>query len=231
MPRFWNNPEFVRHRRAELRPVRAITVAAVVVLICVLLGLACWSYQQSILEQALTADGSKQRVESIQEGFARNTWLLLYYWLVGLQGVALTFWTLFSCAQSVSGERDQKTWEFQRTTRLTSAEILIGKLMGEPILVYFAVLCAAPITLIAGLAGGLSLGTVISVFLLLAVTSLFLGLGGMWLSTLMESRTRGVGLMGALALYGITLGMFGMYESGLPGLAARSEERRVGKEC
>ena len=221
MPRFWTNPEFVRHRRAELRPVRAITVAAVVVLMCVLLGLACWSYQQSILEQAL-ANASKQGAESIQEGFARNTWLLLYYWLVGLQGVALTFWTLFSCAQSVSGERDLKTWEFQRTTRLTSAEILIGKLMGEPILVYFAVLCAAPITLVAGLAGGLSLGTVISVFLLLAVTSLLLGLGGMWLSTLMESRTRGLGLMGALALYGITLGMFGMYESGMPGLAAIS---------
>ena len=45
MPRlvelFWNNPEFVRHRRAELRPVRAITVAAVVILICLLVGLAC----------------------------------------------------------------------------------------------------------------------------------------------------------------------------------------------
>jgi len=228
MPRFWTNPEFVRHRRAELRPVRAITVAAVVALLCVLLGLACWSYEQSLLESAqrgvetYATDAWKQRAEYIQQTFARNTWLIFYRWLVGLQGVALTFWTLFSCAQSVSGERDRKTWDFQRTTGLTAVEILIGKILGEPILVYFAVLCAAPITVIAGLAGGLSFVTVISVFVFLAVTSLFLGLGGMWLSTLLESRTRGVGLIGALALYGFTLGIFGMYASGLPGLAAIS---------
>ncbi len=228
MPRFWSNPEFVRHRRAELRPVRAVTVAVVVAVMCALLGMACWSFQQNLLEnirrgaEAYGTDAWNNRLAYLQQNIARTTWLLFYRWLVGLQGVALTFWTLFSCAQSVSGERDRKTWDFQRTTRLTPAEILIGKLLGEPVLVYFAVLCAVPITLIAGLAGGLSSGTVISVFAFLAVTSLFLGLGGMWLSTLLESRTRGVGLIGALALYGLTLGAYGMRESGLPGLAAMS---------
>jgi hypothetical protein len=228
MLRFWSNPEFLRHRRAELRPVRAITVAAVVVLLCVLLGLACWSYEQNMLESArrgaetFATAAWQERLNSLQAEFAHKTWLLFYRWLVGLQAIALTFWTLFSCAQSVSGERDRKTWDFQRTTRLTAAELMVGKLMGEPILVYFAVLCAAPVTLIAGLAAGLSLGTVFSVFVFLGVTSLFLGLGGMWLSTLLESRTRGVGLIGALALYGFTLGAYGMRESGLPGLAAIS---------
>ena len=215
MPRFWSNPEFVRHRRSELRPVRAITVAAVVIVLCVLLGMACWSFEQSLLARTAATD-------ALQKDFARQSWLLFYRWLIGLQGIAVTFWTLFSCAQSVSGERDRKTWDFQRTTRLTPAEILIGKLLGEPVLMYFAVLCVAPITLIAGLAGGLSVGAVISVFVSLAVTSVFLGLGGMWLSTLLESRTRGIGLIGALALYGFTLGAYGFRESGLPGLAALS---------
>jgi ABC-2 type transporter len=228
MPRIWSNPEFVRHRRAELRPTRVITAAAVVLLICVLISLACWSSQQSQLfnlQRAAEEYGTeawKHRLDVLQQNFARQTWLLIFRWLVGLQGVALTFWTLFSCAQCVSGERDRKTWDFQRTTRLTSAEILIGKLLGEPVLVYFAVLCAAPATLISGLAAGLSLGSVLSILIFLAVVSLFLGLGGMWLSTLLESRTRGVGLIAALALYGFTLGMFGMHDSGLPGLAAIS---------
>lgn len=228
MPRFWTNPEFVRHRRAELRPVRAMTVAVVVLVLCVLLGMACWSFQQSQLEgaqrgaQTFATDAWRRRVEYLQRDFAARTWFLFYRWLVGLQGVALTFWALFSCAQSVSGERDRKTWDFQRTTRLTSAEILIGKILGEPILIYFAVLCAAPITLIAGLAGGLSFSAVISVFVFLVLTSLFLGLGGMWLSTLLESRTRGVGLIGALAFYGFMLGISGMRDSGLPGVAAMS---------
>lgn len=228
MPRIWNNPEFVRHRRAELRPVRAITVAVVIIVMCLLLGLACWSYEQSLLEstqrglEAYATEAWKNRVQDLQENIARQTWLLFYRWLIGLQGVALAFWTLFSCAQSVSGERDRKTWDFQRVTRVTPTEMLIGKLLGEPILIYFAVLCAAPVTLIAGLLGGLSLGTVISLFIFLAVTAMFLGLGGMWLSTLLESRTRGVGLIAALALYGFTLGSYGMRESGLPGFAAMS---------
>lgn len=228
MPRIWSNPEFIRHRRAELRPTRAITVGAVVLLLCVLIGLACWSSQQHQLlnlQQAAEQYGTdawKHRLNVLQDNFVRQTSLLFFRWLVGLQAIALTFWTLFSCAQSVSGERDRKTWDFQRTTRLTSAEILIGKLLGEPVLVYFAVLCAAPVTLISGLAAGLSLGTVLSIFVFLIAISIFLGLGGMWLSTLLESRTRAVGLIAALALYGFTLGFYNFRDSGLPGLAAMS---------
>lgn len=228
MPRFWSNPEFIRHRRAELRPTRAITVGAVVLLLCVLIGLACWSSQQHQLlnlQQAAEQYGTdawKDRLNVLQDNFVRQTSLVFFRWLVGLQAIALTFWTLFSCAQSVSGERDRKTWDFQRTTRLTSAEILIGKLLGEPVLVYFAVLCAAPVTLISGLAAGLSLGTVLSIFVFLVAISIFLGLGGMWLSTLLESRTRAVGLIAALALYGFTLGFYNFRDSGLPGLAAMS---------
>jgi hypothetical protein len=225
---FWDNPEFVRHRRAELRPTRAITVAVVVAVVCALIGIACWSYEQNLLEQAQTGAQTyatqawQHRVEAIQSKFAQHTWLLFYRWMIGILGIALPFWTLFSCAQSVSGERDRKTWDFQRTTRLSAAEILIGKLLGEPVLMYFAAVCASPIILIAGLAGGLSFVTVISVFLDLAAVSIFLGLVGMWLSTLLESRTRGVGLIGTLAVFGLTLGLYGMGDSGLPGMAALS---------
>jgi ABC-2 family transporter len=224
----WSNPEFVRHRRAELRTVRAITVGALVLVVCALVGLACWSSERELVESLRRAsefygtEAWRQRLAQAQQDLAGKTWMLFYKWLIGMQGAALTFWTLFSCAQSISGERDRKTWEFQRVTRLTPGEILIGKLLGEPVLVYFAALCAAPITLIAGLAGGLPFGTVLSVYVDLAMTSLFLGLGGMWLSTLLESRTRGVGLIGALGLYFVTVMMFQMRTVGLPGLAAFS---------
>ena len=58
MLKFWRNPEFVRHMRSELRPARAITVGLVVLLLCALIGLACWSQQQSILE---TAEANAQK--------------------------------------------------------------------------------------------------------------------------------------------------------------------------
>ena len=90
MPRFWRNPEFVRNRRAELRPVRAITVALVVIVMCALLGMACWSFEQT---QRAAATKALERDTALQ------TWLLFYRWLVGLQGMALMFRTLFMCAQ------------------------------------------------------------------------------------------------------------------------------------
>jgi hypothetical protein len=225
--RFWRNPEFVRHTRAELRSTRAVMVAVIVLLVCAMIGLACWSERQTILANAeysaqhydgeWTAYAAKLRTEN-----GSQTWLLLCKWLFGLQGGLLTLWSLFACAQSVAGERDRKTWDFQRTTSLTPAEILIGKLVGEPVVVYFGVLCALPITLAAGLAGGLSIWMLLAAYVSILVGALFLGLCGLWLSTLLESRSRGVGLIAGLGVYGFTVGTFGFATSWFPGLAAFS---------
>ena len=227
MLKFWRNPEFIRHVRAELRPTRAITVAFVVYFLSALIGLACWAQHQEILDQAIRSaqhwgGASIAYAERLQQEGNRPAWHLLARWLIGLQGGLLTFWSLFSCAQSVSGERDRKTWDFQRTTSLTSTELLIGKLLGEPILAYFGTLCVLPVTLYAGIAGGLGLRQMIAAYVSILATALFLGLGGLWISTLLETRSRGVGLIGALAFYGLVLGTFGFATSWFPGLAAFS---------
>jgi hypothetical protein len=225
--KFWRNPEFVRHLRAELRPARAVTVAVVVLFLCALIGLACWSQRQELLD---TAERSAQQwdgkwteyAENLRHDNARQTWLLLCRWLLGLQAGLLTFWSLFMCAQSVSGERDQKTWDFQRTTSLTSRELILGKLLGEPVLAYFGTLCVLPITFWSGLAGGISFWTLLAGYIEVVAAALFLGLCGLWLSTLLETRSRGIGLLGALGFYGFTLGTYGLAMSWFPGLAAFS---------
>jgi hypothetical protein len=225
--KFWRNPEFVRHLRAELRPARVITVAFVVFFLCALIGLACWAAQQEVLDNALRSaqqfDGKwTTYAERLQRDNARLTWLVLAKWLLGLQGGLLTFWSLFSCAQSVTGERDRKTWDFQRTTSLTPAELLIGKLLGEPVLGYFAAICVLPVALVAGFLGGLTVRSLAAAYLSILATALFLGLGGLWISTLLETRSRGVGLIGALVFYGFVLGTFGFATSWFPGIAAFS---------
>jgi hypothetical protein len=225
--KFWRNPEFVRHVRAELRPTRAVTVAVVVLFLCALIGLACWSERQSVLTNAENSaqhfDGKwTAYVETLRQQNSQQTWLLLCKWLFGLQCGPVTFWSLFACAQSVSAERDRKTWDFQRTTSLTPAEMLIGKLLGEPVLAYFGMLCVLPLTLIAGLLGGLSFWSLVAAYGSIVAGSLFLGLGGLWVSTLVETRSRGVGMIGALGLYGFTMGAYGFATSWFPGLAAFS---------
>src|SRR4029077_6300646 len=41
--KFWQNPEFIRHCRSELRRSRMTTVGLVVLFVCALTILACWA--------------------------------------------------------------------------------------------------------------------------------------------------------------------------------------------
>jgi len=225
--RFWLNPEFVRHLRSELRRTRALTMLAIVGIICLLVGLACWNSQQNRLEEmrrlALQFDGHwNQRLTEMEERSLAEFWKLYYGVLIFIQTAVLTFWSLLSCAQSISGERERKTWDFQRTTRLTSVELMLGKLLGEPILAYFIVACCVPITLIAGFAADVSLLHIVLAYVLVICSALFVGSAGLWLSSLLESRSRGLGIIGALGLYAVVAGAYGFRDSNFPGLAAFS---------
>ena len=225
MLKFWRNPEFVRHVRSELRPARAITVALVVLLLCALIGLACWSERQSMLEMA-DANARKyggqwiEYAKHMREHTAQHTWMLIAQWMFGLQAGLVGFWSLMMCAQSVSGERDRKTWDFQRTTSLTSAELAIGKVLGEPVLAYFAALCALPFTVIAGLGAGFTVWHVLNALTGIFASALFFGVCGLCMSIMVEHRSRSIGLLGALMVFGLALGTYGMTASWFPGLAA-----------
>jgi hypothetical protein len=225
--RFWLNPEFVRHRRSELRPRRALTVLVMVIVICLLVGLACWSSQENTLAEirrlAAQFDGRwSQRLAEMERQHLVRFWFVFYRALIFIQAGVLTFWSLLSGAQSISGERERKTWDFQRTTRLTPVEVMVGKVLGEPVLAYFIVLCCIPVATMAGLAGRVSWFDILSAYVLIVSSALFLGLAGLWLSSLLESRSRGVGVIGTLALYALVVGAYGLRESNFPGLGAFS---------
>jgi len=222
----WKNPEFVRHFRAELRSKRALTIAAVAVVIAVLIWLGCWGSRASemalIHNQAAHLGFTAERLAEMDRQTPIVVWFNFYRILMYAQLGILTFWSLFSCAQSISGERERKTWDFQRATRLSAAELLTGKLFGEPVLAYFIVVCCSPIALLAGLLGKARLGTIAEAYLLIISGAVFLGMAGLWLSTLFESRSRGVGLIGTFGLYLIFGFVVQARESNFPGVAALS---------
>jgi hypothetical protein len=166
--RFWRNPEYVRHVRAELRAPRAITAALVVLVICALVALSCWGSERNDLRQ-----------------FFR----LFHLWLLGVQYIVLGFWCASACGQAISRERELKTYDFLKTTRLTSAELMVGKILGTPILGYFVVGCSLPISILAGFLGGYAAGTLLWAYALLLVFALFLSLLSLWLSMLLEKSS------------------------------------------
>jgi len=227
MIRIWKNPELVRHLRAELRTTRALTIAAVVLVIALLIWLGCWGSRASEMEALRRASAqfgrpSAERLAEMERQSPMEVWFDFYRIFMYAQLGILTFWSLFSCAQSISGERERKTWDFQRATRLTAWELLSGKLLGEPVVAYFIVLCCLPVALSAGLLGRAGVANIAEAYLLIISAALFIGLAGLWLSSLFESRSRGVGLIGTFGLYLLFAFVSQAGESNFPGMAALS---------
>lgn len=192
MLRFWRNPEFLRYRRAELRPARAAMVASVVLVLCALVALSAWSAtREETRSRGLPFDFHE---------FARK----LYTVLAVIQASVLSLWSLGACGQAISRERELKTYDFLKTTRLTAAELLVGKLTGAPVLAWFAVGCSLPVSLAAAIAAGFPLGSIFLSHVLMITFALFMGLAGLWFS--MQSEKPGAG--------GVILGLLGLWWMG-----------------
>lgn len=198
MLRFWRNPELVRHFRAELRPARALTAAVLVLVVCALVALACWGTEPNA---------------------SREFFRLFYGWLTGMQYVFLGFWCASACGQAISRERELKTYDFLKTTRLTAAELTVGKILGAPLMAYYAVACSLPISLLAGNLAGYSLRTLFWTCVLMVVFALFVGLMALWGS--MQVERSSAGAVGLLALFPISFA-FGFSETPFPGFGAIS---------
>jgi ABC-2 family transporter protein len=247
--KFWQNPEFIRHCRSELRRSRMTTVGLVVLFVCALTILACWAaakaqmtYYHSealiLVEPTVHSAAPTQRSNELAEDDAEQdrrvlsphaertiasaTALKSYSPLMLMQFGVLTFWSLLSCAQAISRERERGTWDFQRTTRLSPSELLVGKLLGEPVLAYFIFLCALPVTLVVGITGRVHLLNIFLADFVTLIAALFIGIAGLWVSSLFESKSRGIGLIAGLAIYGIFLGSIGLTESPFSGLGGFS---------
>lgn len=244
--KFWQNPEFIRHCRSELRRSRMTTVALVVLFVCALTILACWASEKATrtfhsealvivepqvpsaapVEKPTAPSGDTGQLSrtfpSAEPSIAAATALKSYYPLMLMQFGVLTFWSLLSCAQAISRERERGTWDFQRTTRLTPSELLVGKLLGEPVLAYFIFLCALPVTLVVGIMGRVHLLNIFLADFVTLIAALFIGIAGLWVSSLFESKSRGIGLIAGLAIYGIFLGSIGLTESPFSGLGGFS---------
>lgn len=199
----WRNPEFVRHVRAQLRPVRAITVGLLVIVVFLIAALFSWS----------------------SETYNRPVfWKVLFIAMLWIQGIVFTMWCLFECGQAISRERELKTYDFLKTTRLTAGELLVGKLFGAPVLAYFALACSLPLSLISGLVAGYRPATIFWSYALIVVFALFWGVVGLWISLLTERSGASPLALGLVVIFPImSVGWsFAHENSPMPGLGAIS---------
>jgi len=78
------------------------------------------------------------------------------------------------CLQSIHGEMESNTFDYQRITRLTPLNLVLGKLFGAPSLAYFVVLCLIPGTLVAASFAHLSISALIWIYVILFLGALTL---------------------------------------------------------
>ena len=185
MELLWRNPELIRHVRADLRPARMATTAVVSILLCSLIILMFYH--------------PGEPPNTLSEEHA--TRMSLYTVLVSVQALVLCLWCLSLCSQAVATERALKTFDFLRTTRLSSWELLLGMVFGAPVIAYFAVACTLPFTLVIGMAAGISPLAIAVTYLMLLLVAVVLSLAALTIS-MTTDRPRAAELVFLLFLIG-----------------------------
>jgi hypothetical protein len=203
------NPEFIRHARAELRAPRMMLSGGLALVICFLI---------SMFHSQATSSVDRIYTEAAKPHVTQT----LFFWLLCVQCVVLPLWCLSSSLQAIAGERQMKTYDFVRTTRMNSAEILSGYLFGAPLMAYFTVGVSAVVAFLSGLGEHVPVGAMVATYIVLFVFSVFVSLCGLLVSMIIE-RPRAAGMLFILLFFGsgpLTAIGFSVAASPFPGLAA-----------
>ena len=180
------NPQLLRECRGRLKP-RSISAAIGLSLVGqTLLGLF-FSQQYS--------DPVGQRWANLANAM---TWILPY---------ALFTAGSYYLVSDLNQEEKRGTLNFIRLSPRPSREILLGKMLGVPILPYLAIGLAIPLHVLAGINGGMPLAFLVSYYLMLAVGCFALFSLAILYGLLSSSRTMAVGQQSvvAVAFAGLTL--------------------------
>lgn len=129
-------------------------------------------------------------------------WQDVFIWLSVIGMVALLVVGTYMLISDLSKEEQRGTLNFLRLTPQSSQSILIGKMLGVPILLYLAGFLALPVHVVAGLSGQIPFSMILGFYTVLGASCLFFysaallfGLFGTWLSGFQAWLGSGVVLM------------------------------------
>jgi len=204
------NPLLKRFLRAELRGSRLLIAGGISLFLCFLL--------REAHNEFLGTRNMELRI-----GRAGDSEDYLFYWFAVLQWIVLPLWCLVSSLHAVTSERQMRTFDFVRTTRLTSRELLVGYLLGPPVLGFVTVGLSIIVAIGIGVREGVP-GDVMAInYVELIVASLMIGLLGLLASTLIDkSWIAGVMLVLVFVAFGLTLSAGPQNGTAFPGLFAFS---------
>jgi hypothetical protein len=211
------NPQFFREIKGRLVP-RNIVIATAVSLVSQLILLISFSTQLPVPNDSATAISHRYCTGTAAseyalpicltdgfKGFVINWslwWKDVFVWLSIMGIFALLVVGTYMLIVDLAKEERRGTLNFLRLTPQSSPSILMGKMLGVPMLLYLVGFLALPLHLLAGLSGGISLSLILSYYVVLAAScwffysvALLLGLTGKWLGGFQAWLGSGVVLM------------------------------------
>lgn len=129
-----------------------------------------------------------------------SSFLDLYLFVAVLEFAMLLIIMPAITAGSISGERERQTLELILTTKMTPADIVIGKLLSALSTMVMLVVSSFPIIAIVFVYGGITVRDIALLFMCYAVTAVFVGSLGLCCSSICKKTTTAT-----VATYGILL--------------------------
>lgn len=115
--------------------------------------------------------------------------LTIYGVIIGIEYVLILFIIPAMTAGSISGEREKQTLEILLTTKISTLEIVLGKLASSISMMLLLAFSSMPIVSIVFSIGGISLIDLMQFMLLIITTAIFLGSIGIFFSSLCKKTT------------------------------------------
>jgi hypothetical protein len=215
------NPQLFREIKGRLKP-RNILIAVTVSFLGQMLLLMSFATQLPVTERVIDSASSpissryclgvKEnkfahpfcQIDSL--GAVSINWQLwwqdVFIWMSLLGSLILLVVGTYMLISDLSKEEQKGTLNFLRLTPQSSQSILIGKMLGVPIILYLVGLVAFPLHLAAGLLGNIPLGMMLGAYTVVGASCLFFysmallfGLSGTWLGGFQAWLAAGTVLM------------------------------------
>jgi ABC-type transport system involved in multi-copper enzyme maturation permease subunit len=183
----------VKELRGRMRGRRAFVILS---LYLVLLAGFAWMVELVMERTYSTGFGGSATFASAAIGQG------IFVSILMLETLLVAFLAPMATAGAISLEREKQTLEMLSATPITSAAIVIGKLLSALIYVWLLIAASIPLTAVVFVFGGVAPDDVVHGYLVLVVTALGLGAFGLLCSSLVK-RTQAasaITIFGVLAL-------------------------------
>ncbi len=150
-----------------------------------------WLMQAALLLVAALLVWQNWPADGLQDIGSQQATRIFSMLAVGEFAMVMLFAPAFTAA-AITSERERRTLESLMATRMRPWEIALGKMGGSLSLLMLLVLCGTPALALPMLLGGVSLSMVLGATAVLMVAAVYLGMIGLFISTIMRRSYRAI---------------------------------------